>query len=64
MRSNISVGLPIDLLIYKADSLRVTLQRRIVETDSYFNMLHQQWGAGLRKVFSELPNPDWNGGIE
>jgi putative proteasome-type protease len=64
MRSNISVGLPIDLLIYRADTLQVSFQHQIVETDSYFNMVHQQWGEGLRKVFAELPNPDWNVGFE
>ncbi|MEO8676438.1 MAG: proteasome-type protease [Casimicrobiaceae bacterium] len=59
MRSNISVGLPIDLLVYEADSLAVRLQRRIEETDPYFQMVHAQWGEGLRRVFTELPNPDW-----
>jgi len=63
MRSNISVGLPIDLLIYPRDSLKISMQRRIEEDDPYFSMIHQQWGAGLRKVFSELPNPDWDVGI-
>ena len=63
MRSNISVGLPIDLLIYPRDSLKISMQRRIEEDDPYFNMIHQEWGAGLRKVFSELPNPDWDVGI-
>ncbi len=60
MRSNISVGLPIDLLIYDRDSLKVGFRHHIVESDPYFTMIHTQWGAGLRKVFSELPNPDWN----
>jgi putative proteasome-type protease len=64
MRSNISVGLPIDLLIYRADTLRVAFQHQINESDPYFNMVHQRWGEGLRKVFSELPNPDWNVGFE
>lgn len=64
MRSNISVGLPIDLLIYKRDSLKVDLQHRILETDPYFSMIHSKWGEGLRKVFSELPNPDWNVGAQ
>lgn len=62
MRSNISVGLPIDLLIYRRDSLKVDLQHRILESDPYFNMIHSKWGEGLRKVFSELPNPDWHVG--
>ena len=64
MRSNISVGLPIDLLIYNRDTLKVGMQRHIEEGDPYFNMIHQQWGEGLRKVFAQLPNPDWDVGIQ
>ena len=59
MRSNISVGLPIDLLVYVRDSFRIGMQRRVEEDDPYFTMIHQQWGNGLRKVFAALPNPDW-----
>lgn len=60
MRSNISVGLPIDMLVYETDALRVKLQQRITEQDPYFEMIHRQWGAGLRKVFGHLPNPEWD----
>ena len=59
MRSNISVGLPIDLAVYETDSLKIKLQKRIEESDLYFRMVHTQWGEGLRRVFAELPNPDW-----
>jgi putative proteasome-type protease len=59
MRSNISVGLPIDLVVYEANALTIRLQRRIEESDPYFRMIHAQWGAGLRRVFAELPAPDW-----
>jgi putative proteasome-type protease len=59
MRSNISVGLPIDLLVYETGSLKVTLQRRIQEFDPYFQLVHHQWGEGLRRVFAQLPDPDW-----
>jgi len=59
MRSNISVGLPIDLAVYETDSLKMKLQKRIEESDEYFRMVHTQWGEGLRRVFAELPNPDW-----
>ena len=61
MRSNISVGLPIDLVIYDNNSLKVRVQRRIDESDAYFRMIHNEWGEGLRRVFAQLPNPDWNG---
>ena len=60
MRSNISVGLPIDLLVYNRNSLRVGFQRHIEESDEYFEMIHKQWGEGLRRVFAQLPNPDWD----
>ncbi len=60
MRSNISVGLPIDLVIYDNNSLKIRVQRRIDESDRYFSMIHTEWGEGLRRVFAQLPNPDWN----
>jgi putative proteasome-type protease len=60
MRSNISVGLPIDLAVYETDGLRLKLQKRIEESDPYFQMIHTQWGEGLRRVFAELANPEWS----
>ena len=59
MRSNISVGLPIDLLVYETGTLKIRLQRRIQEFDPYFQLVHHQWGEGLRRVFAQLPDPDW-----
>ena len=61
MRSNISVGLPIDLLCYERDCLKVTLQRRLGHQDPYFDMMREQWAAGLKRLFSELPDPRWYG---
>jgi len=59
MRSNISVGLPIDLCVYEHDELRLKLVRRVDEDDPYFQMVHSQWGEGLRQVFGQLPDPQW-----
>jgi putative proteasome-type protease len=59
MRSNISVGLPIDLCVYESDALRLKLVRRVDEDDPYFQMIHGQWGEGLRQVFGQLPDPQW-----
>jgi len=59
MKSNISVGLPIDMLWYPRDTYRVGLQQRIRENDPYFTMLRTRWRGGLRRVFAELPDPDW-----
>ncbi|MCX7154268.1 MAG: proteasome-type protease [Betaproteobacteria bacterium] len=60
MRSNVSVGLPIDLVNYENNSLKIGLQRRITENDAYFSMIHTQWGEGLRRVFAQLPDPYWD----
>ena len=59
MRSNISVGLPIDLCAIETDALRLRMQRRIDESDPYFRMVHEQWGEGLKRVFADLPDPNW-----
>jgi len=59
IRSNISVGLPIDLLCYERDRLRVELRRIIDERDPYFAEIKRRWSEGLREVFSELPDPCW-----
>jgi len=60
MRSNLSVGMPIDLLCYERDSLRVTKKRRFDERDDYMRSLRQQWSEGLRKAFSQLSTFDWH----
>lgn len=57
--SNLSVGMPIDLLCYARDSLKVTMKRRFDEGDAYFEALTQQWIAGTRRVFHELPALAW-----
>ncbi len=59
MRSNLSVGMPIDLLCYERDSLRVTKTRRFDERDDYMRSLRENWSEGLRKAFVQLPNFDW-----
>jgi len=59
MRSNLSVGMPIDLLCYRRDSLAVEMQRRFAEGDAYFSALSEKWSAGTRNVFRELPNLVW-----
>ena len=59
IKSNISVGLPIDMLWYPRDSLRVGMQQRIREGDPYFSLVRERWGAGLKRIFTELPDPEW-----
>ena len=59
MRSNLSVGMPIDLICYQRDSLEVQMRRRFDEGDAYFSTLGKQWTEGTRQVFSRLPKLDW-----
>jgi putative proteasome-type protease len=59
MRSNLSVGMPIDLICYQRDSLEVRMRRRFDEGDAYFSTLGKQWTEGTRQVFSHLPKLDW-----
>ncbi|MGH8121915.1 MAG: peptidase, partial [Rudaea sp.] len=59
MRSNISVGLPIDLLVYQVNSLNPGQQHRIDESDEYFRDLGLRWNDGLKQAFASLPPPAW-----
>jgi putative proteasome-type protease len=59
LRSNISVGLPLDLLVYDADSLRVTRFSNIDENNAYFRNIRNGWGERLRQVFGEIEDPVW-----
>ena len=59
MKSNLSVGLPLDLVCYRSDSFVVDQQTLIDEHDAYFDSIRKSWGQQLRKVFDELPNPQW-----
>jgi putative proteasome-type protease len=58
MCSNLSVGMPIDLICYQRDSLEVRMRRRFDEGDAYFTQLGKEWTEGTRQVFSRLPSLD------
>jgi putative proteasome-type protease len=55
MRSNLSVGMPIDLIAYQRDSFKVQQRRRFDVGDAYFTALSAKWSEGVRQVFRELP---------
>lgn len=59
LKSNLSVGLPLDLLVYHADSLAVTHVSHIDEKNAYFQMIRSTWGSRLKQVFSEIEAPQW-----
>jgi putative proteasome-type protease len=59
IRSNLTVGLPLDLVIVRRDEYRVASHVDIGPDNQYFQMIRGAWGEALREAFSELPNPDW-----
>jgi putative proteasome-type protease len=59
LRSNLSVGLPLDLLVYETNALRITRFVTITQDNAYYQMIHRTWGERLRQVFGEIPDPDW-----
>jgi putative proteasome-type protease len=59
LRSNMSVGLPVDLAVIHTDEQRVGLRRRILEDDEYFRMIRERWSAALREAYRSIPRPNW-----
>jgi putative proteasome-type protease len=55
MRSNLSVGMPIDMVCYERDSLRISIRHRFAPGDAYFTTLSKAWSEGVRTVFRSLP---------
>ncbi|HEX7642318.1 MAG TPA: proteasome-type protease [Burkholderiaceae bacterium] len=64
LRSNISVGLPLDLLIYETDKLAVSRFVTIDETNQYFQMIRNSWGGQLKAVFEGIADPVWDAAPE
>jgi putative proteasome-type protease len=61
IRSNLSVGPPLDLVIVRRDEYCVASHVDIAAENRYFQMIRNGWGEALREAFSALPNPDWLG---
>ena len=57
IRSNLSVGMPLDLLVYHRDSLILPEGYRVTEDDAYFSAIRRQWSAGLHDLLERLPSP-------
>lgn len=61
LNSNISVGLPLDLLVYEKNSLQASKLVTLDESNPYFQMIHQLWGEKLRSAFNSIAEPSWSG---
>lgn len=57
MKSNLSVGMPLDVAIYRRDNLQPCFTERVDESSPYFHDLRQQWHEGLRGLFNQLTPP-------
>lgn len=57
LRSNVSVGLPLDALVYSKDSFVIPMGKRITEDDPYFSQISRQWSDTLRRGLQEMPKP-------
>ena len=62
LKSNLSVGLPLDLLVYEANHLQSNQIVCIDEQNPYFQMIRGTWGQRLRQVFESLEDPQWGSG--
>src|SRR5690606_27559168 len=62
LKSNLSVGLPLDLVVYEVDRFSTEKVVCIDENNPYFRMLHDSWGQKLREVFDSIEDPAWGGG--
>ena len=55
-KSNISVGLPLDLLFYQRDSFEIGLRKRVDNDDPYYRAISQGWSDALKTAFKQLPD--------
>lgn len=56
LKSNLSVGLPLDLLFYEKDTFRVGLKKRIANDDPYYRTISDGWSNALKQAFRSLPD--------
>ncbi len=60
MKSNLSVGLPLDLVVYEADTYQSDKIVCIDNDNPYYRMMHSSWGQKLRQVFDSIEDPVWD----
>ena len=60
MKSNLSVGMPLDLVVYEANSLQTDKIVCIDSNNPYYRMIYNNWGKKLREVFDSIEDPVWD----
>src|SRR5438067_1800788 len=56
LKSNLSVGLPLDLLFLEKDALKVGLRKRFGQDDQYYRAISEGWSNALKAAFGSLPD--------
>ena len=64
LKANLSVGLPLDLMVIARDGFEATHTRRITHDDAYFQAISSSWGDALRTAFHSLPDYSFYAGDE
>ena len=59
MRSNLGVGLPIDIAVARRNALTLEVDHRIEAGDPYFHDLRERWSAALRAAHKAIPRPPY-----
>jgi putative proteasome-type protease len=62
LKSNLSVGLPLDLLVYREGEFHTHRMVCVDEHNPYFHMIRATWGQRLKQVFEGIDDPHWEGG--
>lgn len=60
MRSNLTVGPPIEVVVYEKDSFVITRRYRFEESSEYLRQLKKTWDAKLKDAFNSLPPIEWS----
>ena len=61
LKSNLSVGLPLDLVLYEEGKLQSSQVVCIDDHNPYFRMIRDTWGFKLREIFESIDDPQWDG---
>ncbi|MBX7199665.1 MAG: proteasome-type protease [Rhodospirillaceae bacterium] len=59
MRSNLAVGLPLDIMVLRRDALKPELTYRVEAGDPYFEDLRNRWSEALRATHQAIPKPPY-----
>ena len=59
LKSDLTVGPPIDFVVYKKDQFKIASQKCLNLNDEEFSKVSKEWSEGILKVFNSFPRFDW-----